>query len=307
MTLRLRIGTRGSDLALWQARRVAAMLTEGNDAVTELVIVHTSGDRDRSRALHDLPGVGFFTKELQRALLDGEVDLVVHSLKDLPIEEPEGLCMAAVLLRQDPRDLLLTTAEALGDGPFGLRTKARLGTSSLRRSAQALALQPDLRVVPLRGNVPTRVRRLREGGVDAVLLAAAGLDRLGLDIGGLSVRRLDVETFLPAPGQGALAVEVREGDVAGEIVSRLHDPAVAEATACERALLKGLGGGCHLPLGAYARREDGFLRLDAVLGEIDAHLTRALLRRASVRGRQADLVAAQALDQLRDHEGGAGA
>jgi hydroxymethylbilane synthase len=305
VTSPLRIGTRGSDLALWQAQRVAALLHESSGLFTELVIVHTSGDRDRSRALHELPGVGFFAKELQGALLGGEVDLVVHSLKDLPIEEPEGLRLAAVLLRQDPRDLLLTTMEALGDGLFGLRPGARLGTSSLRRSAQALALQPDLRIVPLRGNVPTRVRRLRDGDVDAILLAAAGLDRLGLDIGGLSVRRLDVEAFLPAPGQGALAVEVREGDAAGEVVGSLDEPAVAEATACERAVLKGLGGGCHLPLGAYAHREDGVLRLDAVLGELDAGVTRAVLRRASVRGRDGGELASRALEKLRN--GGAGA
>jgi hydroxymethylbilane synthase len=299
VTSPLRIGTRGSDLALWQARRVAAALAEETGDSSELVVVHTSGDRDHSRSLHELPGSGFFTKELQAALLAGSVDLVVHSLKDMPTDEPAGLAIAALLDREDPRELLLCRAGMVGDGPIGLRPGCRLGTSSLRRAAQALALQPDLVIAPLRGNVPTRLRKLRDGQYDAIMLASAGVARLALDLGGLKARRLDVDVFLPAPGQGTLAVEVRAEDHRTmQIAATLHEPEVAEATSCERALLKRLGGGCHLPLGAFAGRSEGVIRLRAVLGELDAEIRRAVVRRACVAAATADEAAGLALDAL---------
>ena len=304
MSAPLRVGTRGSELALWQARHVSALLAHTATAVAELVIVHTSGDKDRSRSLHELPGSGFFTKELQRTLLDGGVDLVVHSLKDLPIEEPDGLALAAVLDRADVRDLLLALPEATGDGPLGLRPGARLGTSSLRRSAQALAAQPDVRVVPLRGNVPTRIERLREGRFDAILLASAGVDRLGIDLEGLVARRLALDLFLPAPGQGALAIEIRSDDAATRAaVSRLDDPAVAQATRCERAVLKGLGGGCHLPLGTHAARNGSGFDLRASWGELDQEVTRATVKRVRVHGGTPEQAAANALAALREGAG----
>lgn len=303
MSRPLRVGTRGSDLALWQARRAAAMLAESGHSDTELVVVHTTGDRDRSRALHELPGSGFFTKELQRALLDGEVDLVVHSLKDLPIEEPDGLAVAAVTEREDPRDLLLSLPGALGEGPLGLRAGARLGTSSLRRAAQALALRPDIEVRALRGNVPSRVRRLRDGEYDAIMLAAAGVKRLGLDLSELVPSLLPLEDVLPAPGQGALAVEVRRDDVATlEAVAPLNDAAAREATRCERALLGLLGGGCHLPLGAYASRSDGGWHLAVALGVLDEAATSASVTRARVTGSDPDTCARAALRALRPTE-----
>ncbi len=300
----LRVGTRGSELALWQARHVSTLLAHHATAVAELVIVHTSGDKDHSRSLHELPGSGFFTKELQRSLLDGHVDLVVHSLKDLPIEEPEGLALAAVLDRADVRDLLLASPEAAGDGPLGLRPGVRLGTSSLRRSAQALAAQPDIRVLPLRGNVPTRIARLRDGRFDAILLASAGVDRLGVDLEGLVARRLDLDLFLPAPGQGALAVEIRSDDAATrDAVSQLDDPAVAQATRCERAVLKGLGGGCHLPLGTHATWSGSAFDLRASWGELDSEVTSATVKRVRVHGGTPEQAAANALAALRDGAG----
>lgn len=299
MSRPLRIGTRGSELALWQSRRIAELLAGVTGRQAELVVIRTSGDADRSRALWELDGVGFFTGELQAALVANEVDVVVHSLKDLPIEEPEGLCVMAVLERADPRELLLARPEALDGGGLGLRPGAVLGTSSLRRAGQAMAAQPDLVVRPIRGNVPTRIRRIREGAFDAVLLAAAGVDRLGIDVADLHVRRCEIAEMLPAPGQGALAVEVRSGDAeVAEAVAALHDPSVAEATACERAVLKGLGGGCRLPLGAFAQRRADGLELRAVLARVDPEISRATVRRAHVIAAGGPAAAAAALAEL---------
>ncbi len=299
MTAPIRIGTRGSELALWQARRVAVLLAEQGGTASEIVIVHTGGDKDRSRALHELEGSGFFTKELQEALLDRRVDLVVHSLKDLAIAEPGGLALAAVLLREDPSELLLALPGAIGDGGLGLARGARLGTSSLRRVAQALDLQPDLAIAPLRGNVPTRLQRLREGAFDAILLACAGVSRLGCDLDGLTASRLGLDRFLPAAGQGALAVEVRADDpVAWPLAARLHDPVVAEAVECERAVLAGLGGGCHLPLGVFARRDGALMRVAAALGQVDAATTRATLKRANATAATGNAAAAAAVRLL---------
>jgi hydroxymethylbilane synthase len=296
----LRIGTRGSELALWQARRVAALLEEASGAAPELVVVHTSGDRDRSRALHEIEGSGFFTRELQAELLAGRVDLVVHSLKDLATAEPDGLVLAAVLLRADPSELLLARPQAAGDGPLGLARGARLGTSSLRRAALALEAQPDVRLEPLRGNVPTRIRRLREGAFDAIMLAAAGVARLDCDLDGLVARRLPLERFLPAAGQGALAAETRADDRTTIALLRpFRDEAVAEATDCERAVLAGLGGGCHLPLGVHARRVGGLMRIAAALGAVDATLAHATLRRAAAEAADGAQAAASVAAALR--------
>lgn len=295
----VRIGTRGSDLALWQSRRVAALLLELSGAASELVVVRTSGDADRSRALHELPGSGFFTRELQAALAAGKVDLVVHSLKDLPTDEPAGLAVGAVLLRQDPRELMLARPEAVGGGGLGLAPGTVVGTSSLRRAGQALAMQPDLVIRPLRGNLPTRLQRVREGAFGAILLACAGVDRLGLDLQGLATARFEVEQFLPSPGQGALAIEVRADDAAvARLVGPLNEPDVAEVTACERAVLKGLGGGCHLPLGAHARRCAGGIELLAALAELDEGVTRSSLRRVRVEGAVPQAAARAALAAL---------
>ena len=295
----MRVGTRGSALALWQARRVAELLAEGSALETELVVVRTGGDADGSRPLWQLADVGFFTKELQAALQAREVDIVVHSLKDLPTEEPEGLTVGAVLQRDDPRELLLARKESTGPGGLGLREGAVIGTSSLRRAGQALAAQPDLRVRPLRGNVPTRIRLLREGSYDAILLAAAGVDRLGLDLDGLHVLRCAIAEMVPAPGQGALAVEVRAEDASlVAAVRRLDDARVSEATACEREVLKGLGGGCHLPLGAFAERRGAGVELHAVLADLDPAVSRATVRRARVVAQDGCAAAQEALAQL---------
>jgi hydroxymethylbilane synthase len=263
VTAALKLGTRGSELARWQAEWVRAALAR-HGVAAEVVIIETRGDAEVDRPLQLLEGKGFFTKEIEAALLAGRVDVAVHSLKDLPTELPEGLALAAVPLRADPRDVLVTRAAGV-TAITGLAPGARVGTSSVRRTAQLRYLRPDLDIQPLRGNVPTRLEKVREGrdGLDAALLARAGLERLGL------VRHIaaaiDPLVVMPAPGQGALALEVRRDDrrvVA--VVAPLEDGASARAVAAERGLLAGLEGGCQAPVAAYCGAPDpasGALRL----------------------------------------------
>jgi hydroxymethylbilane synthase len=282
--LPLRLGTRGSELALWQAERIAGRVRDQLGLLCRIDVIRTQGDRVQDLPMHQMEGKGFFTKELQEALLERRVDLVVHSLKDLPTEEPPGLEIAATPERGSVADVLLAPSGSLRPSPadpLGLPQRAVVGTSSLRRAAQLLALRPDLQVRTLRGNVPTRVARLRDGRYDAIVLAAAGIDRLGLSLDGLERRDLAPEVMLPAPGQGALAIETRQDDAAGLPLRALDDPAVARCVAAERGLLALLGGGCHLPLGCLATEERGTIRLQAVLGAIDGAGGRAEVARVA--------------------------
>ncbi|MBE3590292.1 MAG: hydroxymethylbilane synthase [Firmicutes bacterium] len=243
----LRLGTRGSRLALRQAESVARLIAERLPGVrVELVPVRTTGDAHRGPLTALGPTVGVFVKELQEALLRGEIDLAVHSAKDLPTASPEGLVVAAYPLRADPRDALCG-GRSLAELPPG----AAVGTSSPRRAAQLRAARPDLNIVPLRGNVDTRLERVAGGELDAAVLAAAGLERLGLAD---RIREmLDPDTVCPAPAQGALAVEARAGDEEALAVARaLDDARVRRAVQAERSVLAALGGGCFLPLGALA-------------------------------------------------------
>lgn len=266
----MKIGTRGSQLARWQAEWVRARLAEGG-VVAELVVIKTRGDAEVDRPLHELEGKGFFTKEIEDALLAGRIDLAVHSLKDLPIDLPPGLTLGVIPARHDPREALVN-GTTIAELPAG----TRVGTSSLRRIAQIRFLRPDLEVVPLRGNVPTRVRKVEtRDGLDAALLALAGLERLDLGAKATVVDALDV---MPAPGQGALGIEIRADDRATRTALRpLHDPASAAAVTAERALLAALGGGCQAPVAAwvdgnrlYGRvtERDGAVQLTASL-ELD--------------------------------------
>jgi hydroxymethylbilane synthase len=260
----MRIGTRGSALALAQSERVRASLS-GDPREHRLVIIKTAGDLQPNAALVRIGGKGVFTKEIEEALLRREIDIAVHSLKDLPTDERPGLKLGALLARDDPRDALVSR-EGL---PFEqLRPGASIGTSSLRRRSQILAHRPDLRVQDLRGNVPTRLARLEEGHLDAIIVAAAGLHRLKLIDRATQV--LEEAVMLPAPGQGVLAIQIRADDAATEAaIARLNDAlSAAEATA-ERALLEGLGGGCLVPVGARARAKDGTLELTAYVGHPD--------------------------------------
>ena len=245
----MKIGTRGSQLARWQAEWVRGRLAELG-VRAELVVIKTQGDAEVDRPLHELEGKGFFTKEIEDALLDARIDVAVHSLKDLPTSLPPGLALAAIPARHDPREALVngTSLQALPKG-------TRIGTSSLRRVAQVRFLRPDLEVVPLRGNVPTRVRKV-EGreGLDTALLAIAGLERLGLGAKGAVVDPLDI---MPAPGQGALGIEIRADDrKTRALLERLHDRAAAAAVTAERALLAALGGGCQAPVAAWVAGQE---------------------------------------------------
>lgn len=250
MTRSLRLGTRGSRLALWQAEWVRDTLARAGTQV-EIVIIKTQGDAEVDRPLHQLEGTGFFTKAIEDALLAETVDIAVHSLKDLPTQFPDGLMLGAVPARYDPAEALVARdpdVDSLDALPIG----AIVGTSSLRRQSQLRYRRPDVQVVSLRGNVPTRVDKVTAGadGVAAALLACAGLERLGLQAH-ITVR-LDPLDVMPAPGQGALGIEVRTGDARAAAALRpLDDAAARTSVAAERGLLAALGGGCQAPVGAW--------------------------------------------------------
>lgn len=248
------VGTRGSMLALWQARHVAARLAEALPGVTlSLEVIRTRGDAVLDAPLSRIGGKGLFTREIEEALLDGRIDLAVHSIKDLPTELPEGLEVGAIPAREEPWDALVSRD---GGSLDALPPGARVGTSSLRRRALILAARPDLRVVELRGNVDTRLAKVAAGEVDAAVLALAGLRRLGRE--GEVTQVLDGEAMVPAVGQGALGIEVRSGDPrVAAAVAALHHAATARAVNAERAVLAALDGGCQVPMGAHARDTAG--------------------------------------------------
>jgi hydroxymethylbilane synthase len=244
----LTIGSRGSKLALWQAHWVRARLEEFGEQC-RIEIIHTTGDKITDVALSKVGTKGLFTKEIEEALLAGTIDLAVHSLKDMPTEIPAGLTLAAIPVREDPRDALI--GRRLNDLPRG----ATVGTSSLRRAAQLRVLRPDLAIEDVRGNLDTRLRKLDEGQFDAIMLASAGLRRLGWE--NRIAELLEPEKMCPAVGQGALAIETRnDGGHGHSICRRLDDANTRVAVTAERAVLATLGGGCQVPIGAYARVDD---------------------------------------------------
>jgi hydroxymethylbilane synthase len=267
----LRIGSRGSRLALWQANWVQARLTELHPGLAvEIRIIKTLGDKILDVPLAKIGDKGLFTKELEKAILDGEVDLAVHSLKDLPTNLDAGLAIGAVSAREDVRDAFLSPdGKKLADLPPG----AVLGTSSLRRRSQLLAAHPLLRVADLRGNVDTRVRKvIDDRQFDGGILALAGLKRLGLADRVTEV--LDADRMLPAVGQGALGIEVREGD--DRVIARiapLHDADTAHAVRCERAFLRALEGGCQVPIGALATVDGGGVTFRGFIGDLEGRRT----------------------------------
>jgi len=261
----LRIGTRGSLLAKWQAEYVRKQLFAGAGVETEIVIIKTSGDKQQMSALSEIGGKGIFIKELEEALLEETIDLAVHSVKDVPTDTPSRLMFPAVCRREDVRDCLVA---ANGATIASLRQGARVGTGSLRRQAQLRHIRPDLDVRDLRGNVDTRLRKVESGEYEAVMLAKAGLDRLGWS--GRITETLSPEVFLPAVGQGAIAVECRLKDTgAAEVVAGLDDAESRTAIIAERSLLAALHGGCQVPLGAWARLERGELVMEACVCSVD--------------------------------------
>ena len=260
----LRIGSRGSQLALWQANHISALLQAHGHEV-EIEIIHTTGDKITDVALAKVGTKGMFTKEIEEALADRRVDLAVHSLKDLPTELPSGFEIAAITERQDPRDAFCSRLYSRIED---LPRSARVGTSSLRRQAQLKAIRRDLDIHPLRGNVDTRLRKLEQGEYDAIILAAAGLQRLGKTE--LIKQIIPAEIMCPAAGQGALGIEIREGDsLTRQHLEFLNDPSARVATTCERALLNSLGGGCQVPIGAFSEIRAGKLHLDAIVADPD--------------------------------------
>ncbi len=264
----IRIATRGSALALWQANWVRAQLLERQAVNIELKIIETQGDRE-SAAFRNMLGQGFFTKAVQEAVLEGNADIAVHSLKDLPSAVTPGLTIAAIPEREDAREVLLMLPKVFDSSAANLpvRLGATVGTSAVRRQAQLNVLRPDLELRELRGNVPTRVDKLRRGDYDAIVLAAAGLKRLNLDLRDLRVITLEPEVFVPAPGQGALALECRSDDLRTlDLLRALDHKDARETVQTERGLMAKLEGGCQLALGASALKLEGGVSLLAWYG-----------------------------------------
>ncbi|GAA0655402.1 hydroxymethylbilane synthase [Brevundimonas lenta] len=295
MTQSILIGTRRSKLALTQSGMMQraigrAMGVDEKDIqdVVRLVEIVTTGDQVQDRRLLEIGGKALFTKEIEEALLAGRVDVAVHSMKDVPAEQPYGLAIAAVPEREDPRDAFVSEFfKSFDELPMG----ARLGTASLRRQAQALALRPDLKIEMLRGNVDTRLRKLADGEFDAILLAVSGLNRLGFE--SVIRERLSLDKFLPAPGQGALALQTRVEDVNAPWVAALNHPLTALAVAAERGAMTALEGSCRTAIGAHAEIGQGHLRLTT---EMLAPNGSARWRRS---GEIGDVHAADAMEQAR--------
>jgi hydroxymethylbilane synthase len=259
------IGTRGSALALWQANHVKATLERLHGVTVSLQVIKTVGDKILDAPLAKVGGKGLFVKELEEALLRRETDLAVHSMKDVPTEMPAGLVLTAISAREDPHDVAVTRD---GRGLWAQREGAKVGTSSLRRVCQILARRPDFVIESLRGNVDTRLRKLDEGQYDAIVLAAAGLRRLGH--GGRISETLSLDASLPAIGQGALGLECRADDAeVRALVAPLHDDASAAAVRCERAFLQRLQGGCQTPIAAHATMRNGRLAVEGLVGRVD--------------------------------------
>jgi hydroxymethylbilane synthase len=253
---KITIGSRGSDLALWQANHVKRQLENLGHEV-EIKVIVTQGDAIQHLSFDKLEGKGFFTKEIESALLDNSIDLAVHSHKDLETNPPAGLVIAAVSEREDPSDLLLIAKTKVDTTqPWNLALNASIGTSSARRKSQILRFRNDLKISDLRGNVPTRIQKLRDGNYDAIVLAKAGVDRLQLDLSEFFVHVLNPTEFVPAPAQGVLGLQIRENDSRmAEIMQHLNHTDVAKRIGIERKVLNLLDGGCQLPLGVYCPNE----------------------------------------------------
>lgn len=250
------IGTRGSELALWQAHYTQRILTEIGIS-SELKIIKTKGDRIQHLSFDKIEGKGFFTKEIEDALLRGEIHLAVHSMKDLPTNSPEGLCITAVSYRANPADTIIVRKESVNrERIFNIKENGIVGTSSARRKAQVLDFRPDIQIKDIRGNLPTRLRKLSEGDFDAILLAAAGLERLEMDLSEFEVIKLNPKEFIPAPAQGVLAFQTQIKDTRiRRIMKQLHQKEVANCTNVERKVLNLLDGGCQMPLGVYCEKD----------------------------------------------------
>lgn len=253
----IRIGSRGSDLALWQANHVKNQLEALGCTVT-ITIITTQGDAIQDLSFDKLEGKGFFTKEIEQALLDNTIDLAVHSHKDLETNQPAGLQIACVSERENPADILLIAKHAVDPSQkWKVKEMAVVGTSSARRKSQVIAFRNDVEIKDLRGNVPTRIQKLRDGQYDAILLAKSGVDRLKIDLSEFEEVVLDPTEFVPAPAQGVLALQIREADTTlFEVLQKMNHPEVQKRIAVERKVLNLMQGGCQLPLGVYCNEEE---------------------------------------------------
>lgn len=289
----LKIGTRGSKLALWQAEFTRAELARIGVA-SELLIIKTQGDLVQHLGFDKLEGKGFFTKEIEDALLRGDIDLAVHSMKDLPTSQPEGLVITAVSYRDNPADWLVIRKEAVETGKiFRLKTGAVVGTSANRRKAQLIDFRPDIVLKDIRGNVPTRLDKLRNGDFDAIFLAAAGIKRLELDLSGFELVEMNPREFVPAPAQGVLAWQTNRSDTeTRRILKKIHHPEISAVTNVERKVLQLMEGGCQLPLGVHCERDDaGYFHAFAAC-EIEGAMHRTRLSSSTSFGLAEQLVAA---------------
>ena len=284
MSNKIRIGTRGSKLALWQAHFTQDRLAE-EGIESELIIIKTKGDQIQHLSFDKMEGKGFFTKEIEDALLRNEIDVAVHSMKDLPTTSPEGLCITAVSYRENPADwLVIRSAQVDKQQDLWLPEGAVVGTSSARRKAQILDFRSDLTIKDIRGNVPTRLNKLREGQFDAILLAAAGMTRLEIEAEGLEILKFNPKEFIPAPAQGVLAWQTREDDKATRrLLIPIHQRDTAELTNIERKVLSLLDGGCQMPVGVYCEKDvAGNYHVWAALADAwDAPLRRAQLSQST--------------------------
>lgn len=298
---RIKIGTRGSALALRQAAWVRERIAHRHPALhIEVVRIKTTGDNITDVPLAQVGGKGLFVKEIEEALLRGEIDLAVHSMKDVPSELPSGLHIGAVTEREDPRDVLVSRE---GRGLRELPSEARIGTASLRRGAQLLGINPRWEIIALRGNLDTRIRKLKTEDLDAVILAAAGVRRMGLE--DKVTEYLSLEVMLPAVGQGALGIECRKEDAVNELIAFLNHPESALAVEGERAFLRRLEGGCQVPIAAFGQVRGGGIFLRGLVARLDGtHILRAEIQGddAEVAGRRLaeDLLAQGAGDVLRE-------
>ena len=278
---RIRIATRKSPLAMWQAEHVAEMLRQAHDGLTvEILGMSTEGDKILDTPLAKIGGKGLFVKELEQRMLAGDADIAVHSMKDVPVDLPDGLHLSVILEREDPRDAFVSNHHA---SLVALPEGARVGTSSLRRQCQLADRRPDLQIIPLRGNVNTRLRKLDEEAYDAIILASAGLLRLGL---GERIRSfIPTGESLPAIGQGAIGIECRAEDARiNDLLAPLHHEPTASCVRAERAMNHRLQGGCQVPIGGHATLHDGEIHLRGLVGTIDG----SEVIRAETRGAQAD-------------------
>lgn len=296
MRTEILIGSRGSDLALWQANFVKDKLEELGHKV-RIVIIKTQGDLIQHLSFDKMEGKGFFTKELENSLLTKKVDLAVHSCKDLETNHPEGLTIAANSSRANPADLLLISPEFYDESElWNLARNARVGTSSARRKVQLKERRPDIELLDIRGNVPTRVGKLRDGKFDAIVLAKAGIDRLEFDYSDLRAFEFSPEEFIPAPAQGVLALQTRSDDQELiEVLKNIHNKDVGRCISVERKVLNLFDGGCQLPLGAYCTERDGKYDLRVAMAQTVNHS----VVRAEFMGDTGDNLAERAVDALK--------